>query len=157
MPGILSFLGHLCCSDFEKFTFFSISREDNRKFLKKNFCFSKKFHRQGLWGGEGHFWNFLNKDENFFRNLLNKDEENIFQKSTQEGWRQKFTKNLLNKKDEFFLKFSFLLDKNFQKSKNPIDKDEEKIDFQNQVKAHTQKSFFWQKNAKIFNEKKSKF
>ena len=79
MPGILSFLGHLCCSDFEKFTFFSISREDNRKFLKKNFCFSKKFHRQGLWGGRS-FLKFPQQGWKFF------------QKSTQQGWRENFSK-----------------------------------------------------------------
>ena len=157
MPGILSFLGHLCCSDFEKFTFFSISREDNRKFLKKNFCFSKKFHRQGLWGGKVIFEISSTRmkifseiystrmKRNFFKNLLKKDEDKNLQKIYS------------TRKKNFFLNFHSFSINIFQKSKNPIGKDEEKIDFQNQVKAHTQKSFFCQKNAKIFNEKKSKF
>ena len=70
---------------------------------------------------------------NFFKNLLKKDEDKNLQKIYS------------TRKTNFFLNFHSFSIKIFQKSKNPIDKDEEKIDFQNQVKAHVQKYFFVKK------------
>ena len=81
MPGTLSFVGHLCCSCFEKITFFSISREDERFFLKKIFIFSKKLLPTFDGGREGHFSKILlNKDEEkIFNKFAQQDQENFFE------------------------------------------------------------------------------
>ena len=76
--------------------------------------------------------------------------------SSQQRWRKNFQEIYSTRSRKFFVNFDSFSINIFQKSKNPIDKDEEKIDFQNQVKAHVQKYFFSLKKSKHFQRQEIK-
>ena len=102
------------------------------------------------------FFNFSRRWTNFFEAkiiffkkvlppVLMGGGRSFFKNSSQQRWRKNFQEIYSTRSRKFFVNFDSFSINIFQKSKNPIDKDEEKIDFQNQVKAHVQKYFFVKK------------
>ena len=157
MPGILSFLCHLCCSCFEKFTFFSISRKEKRKFFEKKLFFSKKFFHQNWWGGKVIFEISSRRMKIFSKIYPTRIKTKFFQKFTQQRWRQNFTKNLLNKNDEFFLEFWFLLDKHFSEKQKFHQLGWRKNWFLKSGQGSSSKIIFLLKKSKNFQREEIKF
>ena len=133
MPGILSFLGPLCCSCFEKFTFFFNFSRRWTNFFEAKIIFFKKVLPPVLMGGKVIF-------EKFFSTKMKK----------------KFSTNLLNKINKSFLKFWVLLDKHFSEKQKSHRQGWRKNWFSKSGQGSCSKIFFSLKKSKYFQRQEIK-
>ena len=137
--------------------FFRYLEKMNEIFLRKIYFFQKSSSTKTDGGGKVIFEISSRRMKIFSKIYPTRIKTKFFQKFTQQRWRQNFTKNLLNKNDEFFLEFWFLLDKHFSEKQKFHQLGWRKNWFLKSGQGSSSKILFLLKKCKNFQREEIKF
>ena len=137
--------------------FFDISKTLLKSFWEKIIFFKKVLPPKLMGGGKVIFEISSTRMKIFSKIYSTRIKTKFHQKFTQQRWRQNFTKNLLNKNDEFFLEFWFLLDKHFSEKQKFHQLGWRKNWFLKSGQGSSSKILFLLKKSKNFQREEIKF